>query len=329
MAEPPRRVQGLDRARAAHGEVVDRIAALFAVGDPDWDPALRRVPPPAWLDPARCDRGGVVLRRFGVFTSAVLRSYALPLSYLSPVGVRPLAHTGALLDDAGPRVYRTADYVLEAYRGGLHPDGPHWATAAAVRTGHAHVRARLLAAGWDLADGAPLPQPDLAATAMLFGPITVAGLRRLGARITDDEADDVAHVARALAHGQGVVPVLQADTHGEALALFDAITCLDGPTSDAGRDLMGALLDIPHTLGTTRFDAAIAPLLRTSYRSLAVRMLGEPHARALGLSGRGRLGRALGLLSRPSGLYHPRTAATHDRVVDWIVARGRARMARA
>jgi hypothetical protein len=326
--DAPRRVVGLDEARRRHGPRVDDIAALHHVGDPDWpvDEAPPTVPPPSWLDPDRCDRGGAVLRRFGVATSAVLRVYALPLSYLSPAGVRPLGATRALIDQAGPRVYRTADYVLETHqRGALHPDGPHWRTAATVRTQHARVRRLLWSRGWDPADGAPLPQPDLAATALLFGPITVDGLRRLGAPIRDDEADDVAHLARAMAYGQGVVPRLWADRHDDALELFAAITSLDGPPSDTGRDLMAALLDIPHTLGRTRLDRLLAPLLSHSYRSLSVHLLGPEHARALGIEGRGRLGRALGRLV-PGPHHHRALTPVHDAVVAAITRRGQARM---
>jgi len=303
------------------------LAHWSTVGDPDWPTtdAPARVAAPPWLDPDRCDRGGHALRRHGLLTSAVLRSYSLPLSYLSPAGIRPLLFTGRLVDDVGPRLYRTASYVNETQQpGALHPDGPAWATAARVRTVHQHIRTQLRSRGWPHAEP-PLPQPDLAGTALLFGPLVVEGLRHLRADLSDDEADDVAHLARAMAHGQGVVPELQADTHTDAMALFGALVAEEGPADEGGRRLMTALLDIPHHLARTPLDRAIAPGLRSFYRSVAVHLLGPEHARQLGLQGRGRLGRSLSLLGR-GPWFHPAVAPVHDRTIRWVMARGRERM---
>jgi len=302
-------------------------ARWATVGDPDWPTtnAPERVAAPAWLDPSRCDRAGLTLRRHGLLTSAVLRSYALPLSYLSPSGVRPLLFTGELVDHAGPRLYRTAAYVLQTHApGAMHPDGAAWATAATVRTMHQRTRQQLRDRGWPHPE-APLPQPDLAATALLFGPLVVDGLRHLGADLSEAEADDVAHLARAMAHGQGVVPELQADTHAEAMALFGELTADDTTPCDGGRRLMDALLGISHQLARTPLDRAMAPGLRALYRSLSVHLLGPGPARALGLRGRGRLGRSLGWLTRMP-LYGRRAAPVHDAAVRWVMRRGEARM---
>jgi len=326
MAQPststfqaPKRCVGQEAARGRFGPSIDEIAALFRMGDPGDE----RSDAPAWLDPDRADRGGAVLRRHGLLAAAVLRCYALPLSYRSPVGVRPLVHTGTLVRDAAARLYRTAQMVVEAQQpGALHPGGPAWRTAAHVRAMHERVRQSLWASGWDPDDGAPIPQPDQAATALLFGPLTVEGLRRLGCRISADEADDVAHLVRAMAYGQGVVAELQVDTHGEALDLFARITSLDGPATADGVALMDALLDIPVTLARRRRDRLAAPLLRRLYQDLAVATLGPDDARALGVQTQGTLARPVRWLASTQLLHDRRLAGLHDEMVAGVVARG-------
>ena len=321
----PRRCVGYRRARARYGPEIDRIVALYEVGDPGDD----RPDAPAWLDPERADRGGEVLRRHGLLAAAVLRCYALPLSYLSPAGVLPLVHTGELVREAASRLYRTATMVVEAQQpGALHPGGPAWRTAAHVRAMHERVRRSLWAAGWDPADGSPIPQPDSAATALLFGPLTVEGLRRLGCRIDADDADAVAHMARAMAYGQGVVAELQADTHADALGLFARLTSLDGHTTDDGRSLMEALLRIPHTLALRKRDHLAAPLLRRLYEDLAVATLGSEHAASLGVTSHGGLARPVQWLARIQVLHDRRLVPVHDALVEGVMARGFRRIGR-
>lgn len=258
----------------------------------------------------------------------MLRDLALPMSYQAPAGVEPLIRSGQLVHHAGPRLYRTAEYVIAAMQpGAMLPGSAHWQTAAKIRGIHQRAREGMLAGGWKAEDGSPLPQPDLAATALLFGPVTIEGLRRLGATITEAEADDVAHFARALAHGQGVLPELQADTHAEALALFDALTALNGPTSDDGRTLMQALLDIPYTLSESWSERLVAPLLRSIHSSVAAHLLGD-RAVDFGITTPAWAGAALRPLAR-SLINHRALAPLHDAAIARVLRRGRARQAQA
>jgi len=326
---PPGRVVGLDGARARLGPLADRVAALYHVGDPSWrSDDASAIDPPAWLDVARCERAGLTLRRFGILTVIVLRDFALPMSYQAPAGVEPLIRSGKLVEHAGPRLYRTAEYVIGAMQpGAMRPGAAHWKTAARIRGIHQRAREGMLAAGWKVEDGSPLPQPDLAATALLFGPVTIEGLRRLGAPITEAEADDVAHFARVLAHGQGVLPELQADTHAEGLALFDALTALNGPTNDDGRTLMQALLDIPYTLSESWAERLVAPILRSLHSSVAAHLLGD-RAHDFGITAPTWAGAALRPLAR-SLISHRALAPIHDMAIASVLRRGRARRGQA
>ncbi len=323
---------GIESAEERYGHKIHELARWFNVGDPDWDVgnAPHRVSPPAWLDAARCDRGGLVLRRHGILASTVLRAYALPLSYLSPVGIRPLTFTKELLQNAGPRLYRTAQYVVETQQAGaMHHDGPGWKTAATIRTIHQRVRLGLLASDWPEEFGVPLPQADVAVTAMLFGPLTVKGMRALGAKITSKEADDVAHLSRVIAFGQGVVAELQTDTHDQAIDLFERLTSLHGVADEDSRALMEALLNIPYELAQMPVERALAPILKSFYRSLSAGLLGEEKAGSLGIHSKGRVIRRLRFFTKHSPFFHRKFSPVHDRLIHRALSVGAARVSRA
>ncbi len=144
----------------------------------------------------------------------------------------------------------------------------------------------------------------------------------MGARIGSEEADAVAHLVRAMAWGQGVVPALQVDTHADALALFDRITSLDGPTSPDGVALMDALMDVPHTLARRRRDRLAAPMLRRLYEDIAATTLGPEHAGALGVRRRGTLAQPVRWLARTQLLHHRALVPLHDAMVAGVMARG-------
>lgn len=322
------RVADLAAARRRYGARADEVARLFFVGDETWPlaDAPTTVTPPPWLDVARCHRGGLALRRHGVLTATVLRSMSLPLSYTSAIGVRPLVATGELVHDAPERLYRTADFVRTTQQAhAMSVGGEGWRAAASVRTIHQRVRLHLRRAGWPTHWGTPLPQPDVAATALLFGPVLVTGLRRLGAQIDEVEADDVAHLARAIAHGQGVLPSLQADRHREGMELFALITALNHGPEAPSRALMNALLDIPNRLALSPADRLVATVVRSFYGGLSRHLLGPDTSRALGIEYPDTWGRLLQKAAQP-WLAHPRFAHVHDRLVDAVMARGRRRL---
>tara|TARA_R110002073_G_scaffold86690_1_gene205852 strand:+ start:8388 stop:9404 length:1017 start_codon:yes stop_codon:yes gene_type:complete len=326
---PYARLAGLATAEKRYGPQIHKLAPWFGVGDTSWDLASppHRVEAPPWLDAKRCDRGGLVLRRHGVFASMVLRAYALPLSYLSPVGIRPLVASGELLRQAAPRLLRTANYVVETHQqGAMHPGGPGWQTAASVRTIHQRIRQRLIEEGWPEEFGDPIPQADVAVTALLFGPLTVKGLRMLGMRISPQEADDVAHLSRAIAYSQGVVAELHTDTHNDAIDLFERMTSLNGPADDDGRALMRALLDIPYTLAKSKPQLAMASLQKSFYEGLTAELLGDAQAKALGLAKNDSVIRRLRRITQTPGLFHPRLAPVHDQLIQSILKLGEARM---
>lgn len=325
------RVSGLGPARARWGARADEVAASFCVGDPLADAAVAAMAgdlgqarrwlhvgldggampgPPAlvelledaqrvlpWQDTRRCDRGAQVLRRNLTAAALVLRCYGLPLAYASPVGNKPLVATGRLVHDTQRRLRETARFVWGTQApGAMRIGGAGWRACVHVRLAHASVRAGLRRRGWSRDWGAPLPQPDLAATGLLFGVKAVEGMRAMGIAISQDDADDVAHLYRVVSARVGVQPELLVDGHEEGRGLFALLTALHGaPDEDSVRltdALMHcALLDAPGVLARASGRA-----VRWWMRGVSGGLLGN-EADALGLpASRARMRITAGIL---------------------------------
>lgn len=275
-----RRVVGLDLARARWGARADAVVAAYQVGDPLADaavaatlgdtttgrrqliaalergpihgpPALRalvedaRAPLP-WQDRASSDRGAAAMRRLAPWAALVLRCYALPLAYASPIGNKPLAMTKRLVVDADRRLTETARFVWATQEPrAMEVGAPGWSACVRVRWTHAVVRAGLRRGAWPDSWGAPLPQPDLAATGLLFGVKAVEGMRSLGLELSEGDADGIAHLYRIVAARIGVSAELQAPDFTAGLDLFALLTSMHGePDTDSVR-LTDALMRTP------------------------------------------------------------------------------------
>lgn len=183
----PRRVVGLDEARARFGARIDRLVWFLGRTDPladaaaaaldaaprqrralerglaggaaalpaDAAPALRDLIAaaerlPVWADLERCDRAGRLLFRAGPIGGVVLGARSLAAGYCSPAGNKPLVLSGQLARGrtAGKRLAETGRFVVATCSpGGLAPRAPGWQLALRVRLIHAAVRRLVLASG--------------------------------------------------------------------------------------------------------------------------------------------------------------------------------------
>lgn len=216
-------------------------ASLQALGR-----AVRHVP--LWVDFDRVERGGRAMLRTGVFGGFVLAFRSLVLGYCAPAGNKPLAFSGRLKEQANRRVAETGRFVQAVcLEGGLRPGGVGLAIAVRVRLMHAQVRRTLRAsARWDAASwGTPICQLDMAATTLLFSQVFVEGVAKLGAPLSDAEAEDLLHLWRYVGYVMGVREELLCATRAEATALAELIHLTQGPPDEDSRALARALMEIP------------------------------------------------------------------------------------
>jgi hypothetical protein len=278
----PRRYVNLDAARRRFGDRVDRFGRhLWASDDPadrviaaidamepgeGWrtferglrGESLAEAPAPirelldeathvpAWVDWETCDRGGTLLMRAGPLGGAVLGTRSLVLGYASPGGNKPLVFSGRLRDQAGRRLNETARFVQAVCRpGGMRPFGEGWQITLKVRLIHAQVRKMILTSGrWDAPSwGHPVNQHDLAGTTLLFSAAIIDGLRKLGMRISADEAESYVHLWRWVGRTIGVHADVLPASELEAMRLANLIETTMGEPDDDSRALTRALFE--------------------------------------------------------------------------------------
>ncbi len=295
-----RRVMGLSAAKERFGPRADAIARRHDQGDPLGDAIARWVrregyagldralggervdgPPelaaflvpyreiPRGWDRGRAERGAAVQRIWTLHGGIALRCLALPTSYLSPVGVQPLLHTGRMEHDLEQRLIRTGVFVNAVTSpGGMDPGGAGARACARVRIGHSMVRLSMRDAGWDPADGEVIPQPDMAATVQLFSSLWVTGVRRLGGRISQRDADAVQHRWARVGQMMGVDLDLLPDRHAEGTELLALVMALDGPPDPRAGKLTDVLLRGPG-------EGLPARLLGGLHSACATELLGD------------------------------------------------------
>jgi hypothetical protein len=201
---------------------------------------------PSWVHWEQLDLGGAAFLRSGVLGLFVLGAGALPLSYTSPAGNKPLVISRSLVEMAPRRLFDTLRFHLETcLPGGLSRRSEGFKITIRVRLIHSQMRRLMLASGrWDgPAWGAPLNQADMAFTNVLFSSYPLEWLRRLGFRFTPEEGDAMIQLWRYSGYLIGVDPDLLAATEEEARSLGALYLATQARPDDDSRALVRALKD--------------------------------------------------------------------------------------
>jgi len=321
----PTRFHDTARARAAHGDRVDRMGALLLRTDPladavvqdafngmrpgrgwsqvqraldggiasvkDAHPAIvalfeqvERVP--AWVDWEVLDRAGSLLLRTGYFGGLVLGIQSLPYGYASPGGNKPLAFSGRLTEQAPRRLMETARFVHGVCMPGqLRQGGDAFKITVKVRLMHAQVRRLLWDSGkWNRgAWGEPINQHDMAATTILFSLVVLDGIRKLGFRVKEREAEDYIHLWRYVGWLMGTDLELLPASEAEAMRLAELIMLTQGEPDEDSRALTLALMGSGRQAARTERERRQVEVMKFFTRAVAHRLLGRELADKLGV----------------------------------------------
>jgi ER-bound oxygenase mpaB/B'/Rubber oxygenase, catalytic domain len=254
----------------------DEMRALFTVTE--------SVPP--WVDWPTLERGGRVLMRAGLLGGLVLGLSSLPHGYASPGGNKPLVFSGRMQDQAVRRLNETARFVQAVCRpDGMRPGADGYQITLRVRLMHAQVRHMLLASGkWDAgAWGQPINQHDMAATTLLFSLVLLDGLRKLGARVTADDAEAYMQLWRYTGLVMGVDPGILPTGEAEGRRLADLIRATTAPPDEDGRALTRSLLTAPLGLARSARERAVAEKRVDFSKALCRELMGDELAEHLGV----------------------------------------------
>lgn len=143
------------------------------------------------------ERGQRLFELYGPEILLTLGSYSLPLAYAAGNGVQVIARARRLKDDPVRRLCDTAQMVVNVMQvGALQPGEIGERSAQKVRLIHGLVRHEVESYGndpWRLEWGKAINQEDMAGTLLTFSAAPLQALRRMGARVS--EADANAYIA--------------------------------------------------------------------------------------------------------------------------------------
>ncbi|CAN5400862.1 oxygenase MpaB family protein [soil metagenome] len=270
---------------------IERILREGIAQVPDAHPSARalfesveRVP--AWVDWKTIDHTGALLLRTGYFGGLVLGIQSLPYGYASPGGNKPLAFSGRLRQQAPRRLTETARFVhTVCLPGELRPLREGFAITIKVRLMHAQVRRLLWDSGkWNTeAWGEPINQHDMAATTMLFSIVVLDGIRKLGFRVSRDEAEDYVQLWRYVGWLMGSTEELLPTSEREAHRLASLIMATQGPPDEDARALTKALMDSGRQAARNDDELRQYERLKHFTRAVSWRLLCDELAASLGV----------------------------------------------
>lgn len=256
------------RMRAGSPERVTHAQFRTALNDgidavPDAPTALRDFmelvsTPPPWVDWERVARGGRATQRLGATAGDVLQQLSLIGGYRFGGPTDLLVATGGL---SGPdtlrRLAETQYWTLSiAEPDALRPGNEGWRATVHVRAMHALVNAGYASRPdvWDIQRwGLPINQADQAGTLGLFDATLLTGSRALGVPISRRDADDVMHMWKYVGWLMGVHEDFLTDDERERQIWNIHILLAAPDQTQAGRDLVRAILD-------AQYDRAYEPL---------------------------------------------------------------------
>src|SRR5262245_12996367 len=212
---------------------------------------------PSWVNCDQLDLGGAVFLRSGLFGVLTLALVALPLSYSSPAGNKPLVFSGQLIKRAARRLGETARFVyLTSQPGALRRFGDGFKSTVKVRLIHAQVRRLLKQSGhWDASQwGEPINQAYMAATNLTLSVGLLDGMRRCGLRCTQSEREALMQLWRYSGYLSGVDPNLLCATENEARRLLEMVLEFEGAPDADSRALINALMRVGQTTGFQEAD---------------------------------------------------------------------------
>lgn len=221
---------------------------------------------PDWVDRERMERASALFTEHGVTISIILATAALVECYAAKKGVKVLTFSYRLGQNAYRRVAETAQFVLLVMApGGLADDGEGIKAIQKVRLMHSAIRHLVNHTGrWDEETyGVPICQEDLLGTLMTFSYVVVRDLRRLGVKLSNEEAADYYYFWRVVGELLGCAPEWIPEDMAEAELLVERIAERHHGPSPEGVAMTKALLEmhadlIPGTL----FDGIVPALIR-------------------------------------------------------------------
>jgi hypothetical protein len=222
---------------------------------------------PEWADQKIIAQGQHLFELYGPEVFMLLNMSSLPLCYSCGNGAQVLYDTGRLMalgkdvDPLARRLMETAQMIVNLLSpGGLDQKGDGIVTIQKVRLIHASIRyflKRGQAGTWDVTKfGEPINQEDLTGTLMSFGPVILTGLKKLGVKISSDDANAWMHCWNIAGYLLGIDSKFLPDTYEQGFQLATDILAHQAEQSEAGKALTKSCVNfIDYIIPGNAFDS--------------------------------------------------------------------------
>ncbi|MGH3669709.1 MAG: oxygenase MpaB family protein [Pseudonocardiaceae bacterium] len=218
---------------------------------------------PEWADPARMERGHLLLGRYQPQMVTTLLCASLPLCYGCAKGAQVLYRSQRLTSGVYRRLMETSQFLVDVLdSGGLDPGGRGVRSAQKIRLLHATMRYHVARQDdWESQWGLPVNQEDLAGTLLSFSVVIPRGLECLGVSLPIDDRDAFFHIWRVIGHILGVDERINPAEFDDGVALFDTILQRQQAPSEAGTALTKGVLDFIREVLPGPAFAGVGPTL--------------------------------------------------------------------
>jgi len=175
---------------------------------------------------------------------SLLGTMSLPYCYAAADGAQVLYFSERMRNDAQKRLLETARFVFEVNQtDSLKPNGLAFITILKVRLLHATIRFHVKNhKDWDMKWGLPINQEDLMGTNVAFSFIVLRGLRKLGKKFSQQEAENYLHLWYVVGQLLGIDKKILPQTMKEAIFLDQNTSNRHFKPSHEGKILMKTLL---------------------------------------------------------------------------------------
>lgn len=249
------------------------IRELAAAGEAACQQLLQEMETlPVWVDFSLMARGGAMGYRQFPQLALALTHGGLPMSFATPEAARILGGSNRLEQNVVRRLFESATLffgVLDTEA--LRPGGAVWDICLRVRLMHSMVRMRLMAAGdWSQEEGKPINPVHVAAGPLFFGSMVLRSLNRLGARVSEEEAQGYKLIWRYVTYLLGVPEEMLGRTDAEQEAINNEILLplVFGPDENSRRLINALMSGLAHM-------PIFGQLPRGMHEALSRRLLGR------------------------------------------------------
>lgn len=204
---------------------------------------------PEWADKDLLLAGSRLFNRYGPEIVLMLFGASLPILYAAYPGCEVLVATARMTKNIHRRIIETGQFVIDVTdEKAWEPEGRGILTTQKVRLMHAATRHFLTKAPhwqehWKEEWLVPICQEDLMGTMLSFSVTIIQSLVGSNITLNRDEKEAFLHLWKVIGYIMGIDERLMPDDYDEAEALLNQWMRRNHQPSEAGRELMKAMVD--------------------------------------------------------------------------------------